>query len=156
MIGGVGRKLLGVAGRQADIVQIMPSIPRGVITTSSYEFTAEAYEEKVGWVRDAGAGRIDEIELGAQFLHVAVTDDPEGAYDGFMARFVPLQRSLGSELTISKDTFFSSPVVAVGTLDEVCDKLEGVRTRLGISYWTSPVGGHPAELSPVIERLSGR
>jgi len=156
MIGGGGRKLLGVAGRQADIVQIMPSIPKGVVTTSPYEFTDEAYQEKVACIRDAAGARIDEVELGAQFLHVSVTDDPQGAYDAFMERFMTLQRSVGGELTITKDTFFSSPVVAIGTLDEVCDKLEATRSRLGISYWSSAVGAHPAELGPVIERLAGR
>ncbi len=156
MIGGGGRKLLGVAARQADIVQIMPSIPRGELTTSAYEFTSEAYEEKVGWIREAAGGRFDEIELGAQFLHVAVAADRDRAYDEFLERFVPMQRSVGSELTVSKNTFLSSPVVAVGTLDEVSEQLEETRARLGISYWTSAVGAHPAQLAPVIERLAGR
>jgi probable F420-dependent oxidoreductase len=156
MIGGGGRKLLGAAARQADIIQMMPSIPRGMVTTSAYEFTAQAYEEKVGWIRDAAGGRFDEIELGAQFLHVAVTPDRDRAYDEFMERFGPMQRSVGSELSVSKETFLSSPVVAVGTLDEVCEQLEETRARLGISYWSSGLGMRPAQLAPVIERLSGR
>jgi probable F420-dependent oxidoreductase len=156
MIGGGGRKLLGVAARQADIIQIMPSIPRGVLTTGTYEFTAEAYEEKVSWIREAAGGRFEGIELGAQFLHVAITDDRDRAYDEFMERFVPMQRSVGSELTVPKSTFLSSPVVAVGTLDAVSEQLEETRARLGISYWSSAVGAHPAVLAPVIERLSGR
>ena len=156
MIGGGGRKLLGAAARQADIVQIMPSIPRGTLTSSAHQFTTEAYEEKVGWIREAAGDRFEEIELGAQFLHVAVTTDRERAYDEFMERFVAMQRSVGSELTVSKSTFLSSPVVAVGSLDEVSAQLEETRARLGISYWSSAVGAHPAQLAPVIERLSGR
>jgi alkanesulfonate monooxygenase SsuD/methylene tetrahydromethanopterin reductase-like flavin-dependent oxidoreductase (luciferase family) len=156
LIGGGGRKLLGVAARQADIVQIMPSIPQGALSANPYDFTAEAYQEKVSWVRDAAEGRFDEIELGAQLLHVAITDDPEGAYEQFMEHFVPRMQAMGGEFTLSKDAFLASTVVAIGTLDEVCAKLEETCARFGISYWTTAVGSRPAVLAPIIERLADR
>jgi hypothetical protein len=62
-----------------------------------------------------------------------------GMADHFMMSFAPL-----GEFTLSKDAFLASPVVAIGTLDEVCAKLEEPRARFGISYWTAAVGSRPA------------
>src|SRR5207249_8945936 len=62
MIGGGGKKVLSVAGRQADIVQLMPSNPGGRSLLDPSQFSAEAIEEKVGWIRDAAGSRFGDIE----------------------------------------------------------------------------------------------
>ncbi|MBL7496712.1 TIGR03621 family F420-dependent LLM class oxidoreductase [Frankia sp. CNm7] len=155
MIGGGGRRLLSVAGRQADIVQIMPRISGGTSSAESQPFTAETYDEKVGWIRAAAGDRFGEIELGAQLLTVTITDDPDEGFDAFFARFTRLMQSRGSAVP-SKDELRSSPLVAVGPLDEVCAKLLDTRDRFGISYFSAPLGATPESLAPVIERLSGR
>src|SRR5690606_6004468 len=66
MIGGGGRKVLSVAARQADIVQLMPSNRHGRTSLDASQFSAPAIEEKIGWIRDAAGSRFDEIELSAQ------------------------------------------------------------------------------------------
>src|SRR3954449_11217863 len=76
MIGGGGRKVLSVAARQADIVQLMPSNRGGGPGLDPSQFSADAIEEKVGWIHDAAGSRIDEIELSAQLLECVVTDRP--------------------------------------------------------------------------------
>ena len=63
MIGGGGRKLLSVAARQADIVQLMPSNRGGGTGLDPSQFSAPAIEEKIGWIRHAAGSRFDEIEL---------------------------------------------------------------------------------------------
>src|SRR5262245_23036343 len=50
MIGGGGPKLLAVAARQADIVQLMPSNRGGGTGLDPSQFSAAAIEEKVGWI----------------------------------------------------------------------------------------------------------
>ena len=77
MIGGGGRKVLSVAARQADIVQLMPSNRGGGTGLDPSQFSAPAIEEKIGWIRDAAGARFDEIELSAQLLECVVTDRPE-------------------------------------------------------------------------------
>ncbi|WP_007516217.1 MULTISPECIES: TIGR03621 family F420-dependent LLM class oxidoreductase [Pseudofrankia] len=155
MIGGGGRRLLSVAGRQADIVQIMPRISGGSPSPESRPFAAETYEEKVGWVRAAAGDRFDELELGAQLLNVTITDDPAGGFDAFFERFTRQLRSREGAVP-SKEELRASPMVAVGPLDEVCAKLRDTRDRFGISYFSAPLGATPESLAPVVERLSGR
>ena len=53
MIGGGGKKVLSVAARQADIVQLMPSNRNGNTSLDPSQFAAPAIEEKIGWIRDA-------------------------------------------------------------------------------------------------------
>jgi hypothetical protein len=48
-----------------------------------------------------------------------------------------------------------SPVVAIGTLDEVCEKLTRVRDKLGFSYFVMPYGSVPQSSAPIVGRLAG-
>jgi probable F420-dependent oxidoreductase len=153
MIGGGGRRLLAVAARQADIIQIMPSVSGGALTVGARDFSAAAYEEKIGWVREEAGSRFGQIEIGAQLLSVMITDDPGDGYESYLRAYVPLLRSLGGSLVLSEEEFLSSPVVAVGPVDEVCAKLLAVREQFGISYFLAPVGSTPETLAAVVERL---
>jgi len=56
----------------------------------------------------------------------------------------------------SREEILSSPVVAIGSLERVCDKLMQVRDSFGFSYFACPVLAKPASLAPVIERLAGQ
>ena len=156
MIGGGGRRLLSVAGRQADIVQIMPRVSAGEPAAGPSPFSAEAYEERIGWVREAAGDRFDEIELGAQLLNVTITDDAEQGFETFLQNFGRLLQRMGHDGPPPRQELLSSPMVAIGTLDEVCAKIVEVRDRFGISYFFAPLGSKPEVLAPVIERLSGR
>jgi hypothetical protein len=60
-----------------------------------------------------------------------------------------------SERTVRPEELLASPVVAIGSLEEVCDKLLATRESLGFSYFTAPVGVRPESLAPVIARLAG-
>ena len=61
----------------------------------------------------------------------------------------------GADVAFDPDELGRSPIVAVGTLDEVCDQLIETRRRYGISYFAAPVDARPEVLAPVIERLAG-
>ena len=52
-------------------------------------------------------------------------------------------------------TLLDSPVVAIGTLDEICDKLRTPRDTMGFNYFVLPYGFRPADFSPIVERLTG-
>src|SRR5207253_11378726 len=77
MIGGGAKKILSVAARHADIVQLMPSNRGGRTSLDPSQFSAPAIDEKIDWIRDAAGSRFDEIELSAQLLECAVTEQPE-------------------------------------------------------------------------------
>ena len=156
MIGGGGPKVLSVAARQADIVQLMPSNPGGRSRLDPSQFSAEAIEEKVGWIRDAAGSRFDEIELSAQLLECAVTDRPEEHLGDFADRIATVtQRMGGARVTFDAEDLRKAPIVAVGSLDDVCERLVDTRDRYGISYCAAPIDARPEVLAPVIEALAG-
>jgi len=156
MIGGGGKKLLSVAARQADIVQLMPSNPNGRSLLDASQFSGDAIEEKIGWIRDAAGSRFADIELSAQLLECAVTDRPDEHLSDFADRIAMVTARMGgADVAFDPDELGRSPIVAVGTLDEVCDQLVETRRRYGISYFAAPVDARPEVLAPVIERLAG-
>jgi probable F420-dependent oxidoreductase len=154
MIGGGGKKLLSVAARHADIVQLMPSNRNGGTSIDPSQFAGSAIEEKIGWVRDAAGSRFDDIELSAQLIECAVTDRP-GEYLSDLAERISavIERMGGGKIDLAGDDLRNSPIVAVGTLDEVCEKLLDTRRRFGISYFAAPIDARPDVLAPVIEQL---
>lgn len=155
MIGGGGRKVLSVAGRQADIVQLMPSNPGGRSLLDTTQFSAAAIEEKVGWIEEAAGSRFSEIELSAQLLECAVTDEPAEHLGDFAHRIALVtERMGGARVEFDLEDLRCSPIVAVGTLDDICEKLVETRARYGISYFNAPIDGRPELLAPVIERLA--
>jgi len=156
MIGGGGQKVLSAAARHADIVQLMPSNRGGKTSLDPSQFTAPAIEEKIGWIRDAAGSRFEEIELSAQLLECAVTDDPEKHLSDFADRIASVtERMGGGRIDLGKEDLRQSPIVAVGPLDGVCQRLLETRNRFGISYFAAPIDGRPEVLAPVIERLAG-
>jgi probable F420-dependent oxidoreductase len=154
MIGGGGPRLLAAAARRADIIQVLPGTIRGDMGLDPASCTARAYREKVDWIRDAAGARFDDIELGALLLNVTITGDPDRALDKFMERFVPSAPS-GRTSASTRQELLASPVIAIGSLEQVCDKLCATRDQFGISYFASPVDASPESLAPVIEQLTG-
>ena len=153
MIGGGGPKLLAVSARQADIIQVLPGPNRSTPSLNLHALTPRSYLEKIDLIRDAAGTRFDDIELGALLLNVTITDDTERATDEFLARFGgPGQAATNGP---SRDELLASPVVAIGSLEQVCDKLLATRDNFGLSYFTGPVGTRAESLAPVIERLAG-
>ena len=51
-------------------------------------------------------------------------------------------------------TLIESPVVAIGSIDEICDKLRTMRDSLGVSYFIMPYGSTPKDLAPIVEQLT--
>jgi probable F420-dependent oxidoreductase len=156
MIGGGGRKLLSVAARQADIVQLMPSNRGGGTGLDPTQFSAAAIEEKVGWISAAAGSRLEEIELSAQLLACVVTDRPDEHLADFAARIAAVtERMGGARIDLGEDELRRSPIVAVGSLDEVCERLIDTRDRYGITYFAAPIDAKPEVLGPVIKALQG-
>ena len=152
LIGGGGPKVLGVAGRHADIVGINPSIPEGrVVATTAADCAPERVREKVGWVREAAAaaGRDpDAIELNSLVFVVALTDDPK-----------PLRAGLAQSSGMTEEEVADCPIFLTGPASEVRDRLEKRREETGISYVVIQ-GRDPGMLETfaeeVLEPLAGR
>ncbi len=153
-IGGGGRRVLTLAGREADIVGLAPRTLAAtdggeVVRADPRSITIAATEEKIGWIREAAGDRFDSLELNVYPTGSPpmLTDHPrkEAAdiLDGIRAR-------TGVEIDV--DEYLASPQVFIGSVDGLVAKLTELRERLGI---TSFMLGDVDTLAPVVERLSG-
>jgi hypothetical protein len=61
----------------------------------------------------------------------------------------------GARIDLGEDDLRKSPIVAVGSFDDVCERLVDTRDRYGISYFAAPIDAKPGALAPVIEALAG-
>ena len=127
VVGGGRPKILGVAGRHADIDGINPSLHEGRVTRdTARDLTHEQVQRKVDWVRDAAAaaGRsFDAIELSTLTFVVAVVDDPK-----------PLRDMISQNTGMSVDEIAGCPLFLTGSASEIQDTLQRRREQTGISH----------------------
>lgn len=145
LVGGGGRKLLGVAGRLADIVGINPAARSGVHDAATdMDGLAESTDRKLGWLREAAGARFEAIEVACEVYFAEVVDDPARAAQRLADRYrLPVAQAR------------EIPHALVGSIDALADALEARRERWAMSYWVLPP---PAmePMAPLVERLSGR
>ena len=145
ILGGGGRKMLTLAAREADIVHINYDLREGRINPTLVKTgTADRTLEKVGWVEQAAADRMDHIELAMSVRLANVTDDREA----FAASVAP-------GIEADPRDVLEMPYFLIGTIDEIVEQLEQRRERYGFSYVVLP-GSTAEQLHPVVERLAGR
>jgi probable F420-dependent oxidoreductase len=144
LVGGGGRKLLRLAGREADIVGINPILSAGVIGVEAAKDTVgDATARKIEWVREGAGERFDEIELQIRYFVAAVTDDARG-----------LAEAMAPGFGVSADEALSSGAVLAGSVDEVCDTLLRRREEWGVSYVVFGDDQYE-QFAPVVARLAG-
>ena len=142
-VGGGGKRLLSWAAREADIVGFVSRAkPEGGIDWT--DGTEEALARKVGWVRAAAGERFDQIELSVLLQGTAVTD-----------RHHEAATALGGRFGLTAEQVLASTEFAVGTVEQLVERMAALRERHGISYLT--VGHAQMEaFAPVVARLGGR
>lgn len=142
LIGGHGRRVLGVAARFADIFQFTGLTHGEGGAPGPGGFALEQVVERSRWLTELAGDRAGRIE---RSLLVQVTDIGDGAearVDGLATRF-------GVDRTVIEHT----PFVLVGAVGQVVDELERLRDQLGVSH----VVVRDAEgFAPVVAALRGR
>ncbi len=144
MIGGGSKRVLSLAGREAQIVSFNFDNSSGKIGPGVPTSDADATDQKVAWVREAAGDRFDslELEIGAYFTFV--TDQGQATAEAMAPR-----------MGLTVDQMLNHPHALIGSVDTICDELERRRERYGISYVT--VGDAAADaFAPVVARLAGR
>jgi probable F420-dependent oxidoreductase len=142
LIGGGGRRVLGIAAREADIVGLdTRALPDG--THDGTDLTEQATERKVGWIREAAGARLAEIELNVLVFDLV----PE--YPGQPGSLSARAGGLPEEQLVR------SPHYLTGDAERMTDALLANRERWGINYVTlKPWQVEP--LRPVMANLAGR
>ena len=144
LLGGGGRKMLTIAGREADIVNVNYDLREGRVNRKLVRTgMAEATAEKLGWIREAAGERFEELELSITIFVATVTDDRESLAEGMAA-------GLGMEPA----DVMAIPHFLIGTVDQIVDDLRSRREQYGFSYVIVP-GEFAEAFAPVVEKLSG-
>ncbi|HSK07610.1 MAG TPA: TIGR03621 family F420-dependent LLM class oxidoreductase [Acidimicrobiia bacterium] len=147
LIAGGGRRILRLAGREADIVGISIRLDQGrrdQLDKGVVSATRGVVEQKLGWIRDGAGERYHQIELNVLVFEAHVTDSPRDVLD-----------RIGAKTKTDPAVVRESPQVLVGSVEEICDTIEQRRQRFGISYYTFYQPDR-VTMAPVVERLTGR
>jgi len=138
LIGAGARRMVSLAGREAEIVGFVPPALRaGGLDVSA--FSEDAFAQRIGWLDEAvAAGRRADGGPERSVLMFAsgeapAADDDLGWMDGRTAA--------------------TSPYALVGSVDAMCDTLQERRERWGVTYvvcWEEDID----LLRPVVARLA--
>jgi len=141
MIGGGGRRMLGIAAREAQIVALAPAVnttggPKlGTVTVGSVA-------HRIAFLRRAP--RFPDLELNVIVFDAGVTDSARSIVAALAAR-------LKSAVTAIVET----PFFMFGSRASLIEDLVARRERLGISYIALP-GAQMRAFAPVVAALRGK
>jgi probable F420-dependent oxidoreductase len=142
IIGGGGRRILSLAGREADIVSIssVPFVARDADDLDPQEVA----RRRIGFVRAAAGARYPGLDVESSPYFTEVTHDPEAALAG-------VAKSTG----IAADLLRDHPNVLIGSTERVVDVLYSRRETLGVNYVTVQQS-QIESFAPVVAMLHGR
>lgn len=144
MIGGGAPRVLGIAGREADIVSINYNNSSGHLAGSRETDTAEATLKKIEWIKEGAGNRFDDIELEIGAYLTIVTDNQ-----------TETAKSFTDMLGMSVEEVLSFPHALIGSVDYICEELEKRRELFGITYISFPDSAAESAI-PIVEKLSGK
>ena len=144
MIGGGAKRILGVAGREADIVSLNFDNVSGKIGPAGVgSSTAEITAQKIEWIKAGAGDRFADIELEIGAYFTVITD----ARDATLAKMAPM-------FALSPEQFADHPHALIGSVDSICEQIIERRERYGISYITVN-RGNLESFAPIVARLAG-
>ncbi len=144
LIGGGGRRVLGLAAREADIVGINPKIASGEVDSQTARNGApELTDQKVEWVKEAAGERYHDLELNMLVFAVVVTDDRKGVAE-MMAPMFDLDPEIVEDY----------PLAWIGTEDEIVESIQARRDRWDVSYLVVQQDAMETA-APIVSRLAG-
>ncbi len=127
LIAGGGNRMLRLAAREADIVGLLPSM-KPVGGEFEDENDIAAFAAKAAFVRTEAGERADRLEFNILVQQFQITDGSAAALEQL--------RADATERGNTDAGWFDSPMVFVGTVEQIAAKLVEVRERVGVSYFT--------------------
>jgi probable F420-dependent oxidoreductase len=143
LIAGGGLDILALAGREANIVAIVPAGITGSGKIPPENFTLETMRGQIGLVRDAGGARFGEIEL-SMFLDCTLSDDREKSI-----------AELAEKGRVAPDVVRNNAYRGIGTLRDIRDHIIRVRDAIGVTYFCLR-GPDVESLGPIVGELTGK
>jgi probable F420-dependent oxidoreductase len=147
LIGGGKRRVLTLAGREANIVGILTSsVASGTLDDGVEERFPAAIDEKIGWIRDGAGDRFPQIEL-SLIPSVVITDKRRER-----AAEIISERGWNG---VGVDDLLSMPSFLIGTCEQIIEDLLRLRDRFGFTYYVVS-DSIQEQFAPVVAELAGR
>jgi len=152
-IGGAGKRMLSLAGREANIVGLGHTSRRegGLDYTTA---TAEGVAQQVAWIREAAGSRFEEIEIHVLINHATVTDNRRRGAEEIARWIAGFPPEIVINAAQTAEEVLAAPYLLVGSVEQIVEELQERRERFGVSYITIS-GDCMEEFSPVVARLAG-
>ena len=145
LIGGGGRRMLGIAAREADIVGVTANLKAGEVGADAIaDVVPESFDRKLEWVRESAGDRFDDLELNVLVMSTQITDNRSAAVEGMASLF-------GLSTEVASDV----PVLLIGSTAEIADTLRERRERWGFSYVVMQDHATVEAMAPVVAELTG-
>ncbi|MFJ9173111.1 LLM class F420-dependent oxidoreductase [Streptomyces sp. NPDC102360] len=145
LIGANGDRMLRITAEHADIAAFTGARAPAGNAGGLEPLTGEELEERVATYRKFAADRPESAELNLLVHLVAVTDDRTAAVRPFREHLPHL----------TEEQVLDSPLLLVGTVEQIVAQLLAQRERFGFSYITV-LEPFMEALAPVVEELGGR
>jgi probable F420-dependent oxidoreductase len=147
LIGGGKRRVLTLAGREADIVGILTtSVATGTVVDDASERLAGAVAQKLAWVREGAGPRFHDIELSLVPTLLFEEDRDRVAADLIRAR---------GWIGVTPSDVRAMPSVFIGSTEEIVDLMEERRAQYGFSYYVAS-DRQLDRVAQLVARLVGR
>jgi probable F420-dependent oxidoreductase len=137
MLGGGGPKMLRLAAREADIVNLTMRVRADGSGPDIADSGPDAFRRKIDIIREEAGSRFDDVELGTSVLQVGVG------------------RNVAEWSAASPSAQADTPQVLAGDLAEICDKLRRWREDHGISYYVLHNETDLDAFTPIVGTLTG-
>jgi probable F420-dependent oxidoreductase len=146
VIGGGGKKVLSLAGRQADIVGINANAARGYLDDAleARSLIESETNQKLAWVREAAGDRYPNLEIQTLCSYTHVGGD-----------IAAVTERVANEVGVPPEDLLRIPIVIMGTVNQIVEELHARRSRWDMSYFVV-MADKAKEFAPVVAALAGR
>lgn len=144
LIGASGKRMLSLAGREANIISLGPKMIPGKDLVDVTDVGPEALTRKLRWIREAAGDRFAEIEISTLVYKVTVTEHRQ-----------QVAASVASRLDVTAQQVLDAPFFLMGTIDEVIEDVLRRREQYGMSY-LSIFEPDREIFAPIVARLAGK
>ncbi|MBO0732491.1 MAG: TIGR03621 family F420-dependent LLM class oxidoreductase [Acidimicrobiaceae bacterium] len=142
LVGGHGRRVVGIAGQFADIFQFtgLTHGPGSASPPQPGGFALEDVAARAAWLTEAAGDRDIERSILVQRIHIS---------DNVEETVTQITERLG----LPREVVETTPFLLFGSVAQVVERLQQLRETLGISH---VVVREIAEFAPVVAALAGR
>ncbi|MEM7029593.1 MAG: TIGR03621 family F420-dependent LLM class oxidoreductase [Chloroflexota bacterium] len=147
LIGAGKKRMLRLAGREADIVGLLTSsVSTGTLSNDPTERLAASVEEKLTWIKEGAGKRFSDIEL-SLCPTVIITTNREQHAQHF------IDKNNWSDISVSD--ILEMPSVFIGSVDEIVEQMLQRRSHYGFSYYIVTDKEMEA-FAPVVAQLANK